>query len=217
MGVFKKLSQARALLQKNEIKKSGYNSFGKWNYMELSDFLPFINQINSELGLCTIFQMREKVCTLQVIDVEDNSEIKFTIDRVEADVKGAQKIQLLGGTQTYLRRYLFISAYEISESDGVDSLPPQEKEDEKAKEKAINMIVEIYKKDNLKYNLSDLKSKTKEELSDIYKSVNKPKDEKEDILKSLLEIAKDKQLTIDLETFKKMSLEELKEQHKLLK
>jgi hypothetical protein len=120
-NITKKLATARVKLGQLKLKKSGKNAFAKFEYFELADFLPMINTINSELGLCTQFSMNETEATLKVIDTESDEVIEFRIPKVSAQMK-ADPIQILGGTITYLRRYLFLIAYEISENDSVDAV-----------------------------------------------------------------------------------------------
>ncbi|MGL5050264.1 MAG: ERF family protein, partial [Fusobacteriaceae bacterium] len=136
MTIYKKLAEARVKLQELNLKKSGMNKFSKFSYYELADFLPAINKINSEIGIISVFNFTNEVATLEIIDTEDYSKIAFTIPTTKADMKGSQAIQELGATETYLRRYLFLAAYEITENDVVDSLP---------KEVAIDPIIKARK------------------------------------------------------------------------
>ena len=53
--VYQKLQKARVKLQNVELKKSGHNSFAGFKYFELGDFLPTVNSIFFELGLCSVF------------------------------------------------------------------------------------------------------------------------------------------------------------------
>jgi len=52
--VYAKLQKARMMLQAAPLKKSGHNKFAGYQYFELGDFLPTINQIFHELGLCSV-------------------------------------------------------------------------------------------------------------------------------------------------------------------
>jgi len=45
MTVYKKLQKARVLLNASSIKKSGKNKFAGYDYFELGDFLPTVNEI----------------------------------------------------------------------------------------------------------------------------------------------------------------------------
>ena len=131
MNIYVKLSKARVELQNSEIKKSGYNSFSKYKYFELQDFLPTINEIFNNLGLVAIFNLDEKRAKLTILNVEKIEEsLTFYTPTAEADIKGAQAIQKLGGVHTYLKRYLYLNALEIAEHDAIDGLP-QEKNDKR--------------------------------------------------------------------------------------
>ena len=131
MNIYVKLSKARVELQNSEIKKSGYNSFSKYKYFELQDFLPTINEIFNNLGLVAIFNLDEKRAKLTIVNADKTEEsLTFYTPTAEADIKGAQAIQKLGGVHTYLKRYLYLNALEIAEHDAIDGLP-QEKNDKR--------------------------------------------------------------------------------------
>ena len=51
MNIYKKIQQARVELQKMGIKKSGHNKFANFDYFELKDFLPKVNEIFLDLKL----------------------------------------------------------------------------------------------------------------------------------------------------------------------
>ena len=128
MTVYKKLAEARVKLQETDIKKSGFNKFSKFKYYELADFLPSLNKINMDLGILPIFKMNNEKATLVIINFEKPEEvIQFEIPFVSSEVKGANSIQNLGGTETYLRRYLFLAAYEITDGEVFDSLKDEDK------------------------------------------------------------------------------------------
>lgn len=124
-----KLAEARVKLLEIELKKTGYNKFSNYEYYELSDFLPAINRINFELKMVSIFIPGAEKSTLTFYDCESDESIEFSIDRCQVNIKGAANIQNLGGEQTYLRRYLYLNAYEISETDTVDLQPKTQKEE----------------------------------------------------------------------------------------
>jgi len=127
MSVYNKLNAARMALQGREVKKSGFNSFSKYNYMELSDFLPVVQDIFNELGLCGVVSFGTDLARLTIVDVDDNSQIIITSPMSTAALKGCHEIQNLGAVQTYLRRYLWVAALEIVEHDALDSGPPVSK------------------------------------------------------------------------------------------
>lgn len=122
MNIYKKLAEARVKLQEAELKKSGLNKFAGYEYFELSDFLPKINEINKELGICTVISFGAEYAIMMIIDVdkpEDSIELKSPMK--EATLKGCHPIQNLGAIQSYQRRYLYMAAYEIVENDMLDA------------------------------------------------------------------------------------------------
>lgn len=121
MGVYKKLMQARLKLHSTELKKSGLNKFAGYRYFELSDFVPAIQKIFAELDLCGIISYGKEIATLTITDMEDGSQVQITSPMSSAALKGCHEVQNLGAVETYIRRYLWVTALEILESDAVDS------------------------------------------------------------------------------------------------
>ena len=124
MNIYEKLAQARVDLQKRNLQKSGHNKFAGYDYFELRDFLPAINEIMAEHKLLGICRFDEKEATLEIIDAEDPKEggrIRFHSPMSTAELKGCHPVQNLGAVQTYLRRYLYTAAFEIVEGDALDA------------------------------------------------------------------------------------------------
>jgi hypothetical protein len=136
MSIYKKLAETRTKLAKMALKKSGRNSFAKFDYYELGDFLPEISELNNEIGLLSIVSFGAEYATMTIIDTESPGQtIQFNSPMVAVDVKGANSIQSIGAMQTYQRRYLYMLAYEITESDTVDATigAPEKATDKNAK------------------------------------------------------------------------------------
>jgi len=150
MTVYKKLTAARAKLSALEIKKTGHNNFGTgFSYFELADFMPQVNKIFDEIGLCGVFCFEGDNVTLTIHDTEGTGSVAFVSPVVHAANPRSQAIQNLGGTHTYLRRYMWLMALELVESDAVDSAEnsvkvekPVTKAVEKPVEKAVEKPVE---------------------------------------------------------------------------
>lgn len=128
MSVHSKLMDARIRLQNTELKKTGHNKFAGYYYFELGDFLPQVQEIFHQVGLCGYISFDTTIATLTIVDFEDNSQITITSPMVEANLKGAHPIQNLGAVETYTRRYLWVSAMEIVEHDALDSSAPIKEE-----------------------------------------------------------------------------------------
>jgi hypothetical protein len=115
-------------LQSMQLKKSGHNKFAGYQYFELGDFLPQINEIFHSLGLCGVISYDTEYASLTITDVDDGTNIVVTSPMVEANLKGAHAIQNLGAVETYQRRYLWMTAMEIVEHDALDSSAPIKEE-----------------------------------------------------------------------------------------
>ena len=124
MNVYSKLNVARIKLQNTELTKSGHNKFAGYKYFELGDFLPAINEIFNEVGLCGVISFGSDLATLTIASVDDGSKIEITSPMAEAQLKGCHPIQNLGAVETYTRRYLWVTAMEIVEHDALDSSQP---------------------------------------------------------------------------------------------
>ena len=126
--VHKKLMQARIILQNAPLKKSGHNKFAGYSYFELGDFIPTINQIFNEVGLCGVVSYDSEIASLTITDTDDGTSLVITSPMAEANLKGCHPIQNLGAVETYTRRYLWVTAMEIVEHDALDSSAPIKEE-----------------------------------------------------------------------------------------
>jgi hypothetical protein len=127
VSVHKKLNEARIALQGEKLNKSGHNKFAGYTYFELGDFLPTINRIFNNIGLCGVVSFGEELATLTITDVDDNSNVVITSPMKEANLKGCHAIQNLGAVETYTRRYLWVTALEIVEHDVLDATTGNDK------------------------------------------------------------------------------------------
>jgi len=148
MTVYAKLTKARLKLLESTIKKGGENKFAKYNYFELADFLPPIHKIFDEIGLCGVFSFEGPNATLTIHDTEGTGSIAFASPVVSAQSSKGQAIQDLGSTHTYLRRYLWLMAMEITERDTVDG--GDNKPDPKPDPKPEVKKVEVKKEEEFK-------------------------------------------------------------------
>lgn len=157
MNVYARLAKARVMLQKKALKKSGENKYAGFKYFELADFLPSVNEIFAEVGLCSQFYITTEraenlapegyepyytdmpsVAYLEIINTDMPSQsVTFSSAIAEAAMKGASPIQQLGSVHTYMRRYLWLEAMEITECDGVDALNQKEQIEAPPKPKVL--------------------------------------------------------------------------------
>jgi len=131
--VHNKLMVARIRLQGIKLKKTGQNKFAGYSYFELGDFLPAIQEIFADVGLCGVVSYTTEYAVLTLTDIDDGTAIVITSPMAKAELKGAHPIQNLGAVETYQRRYLWMTAMEIVEHDVLDASKPAEVKEERPK------------------------------------------------------------------------------------
>ena len=146
MSVHIKLMAARIQLQKTALKKSGFNSFAKYSYFELVDFIPAVQEIFDSLGLSGVISYGQDLATLTITSYADESQILVTCPMSTAQLKGCHEVQNLGAVLSYVRRYLWVTALEILEHDALDSTSGQ---DTPSKPKQVKLTDEQIKEINV--------------------------------------------------------------------
>ena len=120
------------------LKKGGKNDYSGYSYFELGDILPVLTPALQEerLFMQTVFSATEQIAKLIIVDIDNSeSKLEFEIRFAECALKGAHEIQNLGAAQTYTRRYLIMTAFDIAEADIVDG--GAEKDEKKPERKQL--------------------------------------------------------------------------------
>lgn len=121
MNIYEKLQAIRVELQAMGLPKTGKNTYAKYDYYSLSDFLPQLNKLMMDYKISSTVTFTKETATLTLVDCEKpDARIEFTSPMASANLKGVHEIQNLGAVETYQRRYLYIAAFEIVESDVLD-------------------------------------------------------------------------------------------------
>ena len=128
-NVYQKLLEARVLFMEEDVKKSGKNMNMSYKYFELQDIVPVALPIFQKVGLLPVTTFMEDVAMMTIINVDDPTDcINFTspmreiqpiISKSGTEVTNA--IQRLGSVETYQRRYLYMVALDIVESDAIEA------------------------------------------------------------------------------------------------
>jgi hypothetical protein len=120
VSLYKKILLISKEINAMDIKKSGYNGFIKYRFVELNDFLPELLDLCDKHNIFPSYNMAEDSASLTLRDLEDGQELVTTINlsKIKFD-KGSP--QELGALITYTRRYLFIAAFNISIADTGES------------------------------------------------------------------------------------------------
>lgn len=122
MNIYEKIQKAKMMLTEANLKKSGINKFSNFQYYELADFMPSVIMTFNELKLFSKVTFTDEMATLKIINAENPTEIEeYTSPMKTLELKGANAMQSLGGVETYQRRYLYMSALDITESDMFDA------------------------------------------------------------------------------------------------
>lgn len=197
MNLNESIIKIRVELQNAKLKKSGKNKFAGFDYFELADFLPKLNELMLSEGLNDRFYIKDDLATLEIQkDGEINTytmpfvmfetptnrrEDKTTGEVYE--VKSMQDIQYLGALNTYYKRYLYLNAFGITDGEIIDSMNNEEiKSEPKATPKQIELLLKIYKDDNLNKllelnNITKIEDITMKKASELISKNVKKKEE----------------------------------------
>ena len=169
LNIYQKLQKSRVELQNKKLKKNGKNTYSNYEYFELGDFLPQINDICLKNGLTPTFHFESEIATLTITDCDDlTSTLVFPMPVDVATLKGCSNIQNIGGTQTYARRYLYMMAFEVAESDFVENTEKdKDGPNVKIDDIKISTIYDLIEKTNTDMNefLKYAKAKKVEDLT----------------------------------------------------
>jgi hypothetical protein len=146
MGIALKLQQVRVELQKRNIKKSGENTYSKFSYYELADFLPIVNELFLQFKLTSQFSLLKDKAELKIIDAESGDALIFeTIINQDIALKQVTGMQIIGAVNTYAKRYCYYNALELTENDLLDSVAGSDKvvNNSKASAKQVALLTDL--------------------------------------------------------------------------
>jgi len=173
LKVYSKLSRARVALQGRSLNKSGNNKFAGYKYFELADFLPTVQAIFNDVGLCDVISFTEDVATMTIYDVEDGSSVVFTSPMGSANLKGCHMVQNIGAVETYQRRYLYTVAMAIVEHDALDATTGGIAPEVKPEVKVVKPLGNEFLEDEKNAMQVEDKKKAQKMLVDMMVSVGK--------------------------------------------
>ena len=178
-----------------EIRKSGHNKFAGYYYMELGDFLPAVQTIFSDLGLCGVISFTSELATLRIVDIETEKDVSFTSPFGSAALKGVHEIQNIGAVETYQRRYLWVTALEIVEHDalepGVGKDEPETERAPNAAPKPVKQAARLSEDDMDTVNFAMKEASELESLKNIFgPAFKKASDAQKALLKQLYDSIK---------------------------
>lgn len=132
-NLFTKINNVKEGILKASLKKSWVNKFSWFSYYELGDIIPTIVMLCRQEWIFTSISYTEDVATLTIYDCENPEQfIETTSPMRSVELKGCNQIQALGWVETYQRRYLYMSAFDIVENDMFDAVAGSDKAPAKA-------------------------------------------------------------------------------------
>jgi hypothetical protein len=132
MTIYEKINILRKRIKDANLKKTGKNNFAGFTYYELADFLPQTIDLENEIGLISMFTLRDdENADLVVCDTTSDAQVVFTVRVREANMKGALEIQKAGAENTYAKRYAYLNYLNLTEADQVDNKDQSKVVDEK--------------------------------------------------------------------------------------
>ena len=129
MSVGRKLAKARAMFLRAGTSKSGKNVKLEFKYFELEDILKYAIPIFDRVGLINDMSITTERAMAKIFNADNMGEepICFEIpygymDQIVSKAGNVvtNNIQALGGSVTYLRRYLWMMILEVIEPDEID-------------------------------------------------------------------------------------------------
>lgn len=171
-NIYEKLQEMRVELQQMNIKKSGKNKFAGYEYYELGDILPPINELQDKYKTCSFINFDSEKATLTIINTEKTEEkIEFTCPMTSISLKGAHDVQNMGALQTYNRRYLYMNCFEIVENEYFDSVQGKNESHKNSSTNTTHEAISQETKDNLNKLIQEYSDKSKKEIKDIVKEL----------------------------------------------
>lgn len=201
MSLNESIIKIRVELQKAKLNKSGHNNFAGFDYFELKDFLPKLNELMLQEGINDRFFIGKDMAFLELIKGEESQiySIPFmmfpTPMTYKKDRKGnflrdengspiqvpsMQDIQYLGALNTYYKRYLYINAFGITDGEIIDSMDNGQTEarERLATAKQVDMIKKSLKQETIAKILAEagveyLEDLTIKQASDLIGKIKK--------------------------------------------
>jgi hypothetical protein len=137
MNVYAKLNEARKRFLEAGIKKTGVNRYAEYKYFTLDEIIPVKQEIFRDLGLADVISFSDTGAILTIFNVADPLDQLCFMSQLAPDESMIKNpIQKVGAIQTYIRRYLYVLALDIIESDGIEETTGKESETSEAAPKA---------------------------------------------------------------------------------
>lgn len=131
-----KLLDMQKELSEIMIEKKGYNAWLKHKYITFEDLIEPVREVCIKHGVLMTFEFklneRGMVATIKLMGTDELKDIIYDIQYWENSIgipsnALGDDVQKIGGTITYLKRYLIMNTFLVFGCEGIsdlDSLPP---------------------------------------------------------------------------------------------
>ena len=133
MEVYNKIAQAIQDIKKSSLKKSGHNSFSKYDYYTPDQISSLVTSACDKLKLLPMFDLKRNELgvtgklTIINLEKEDDAAI-YEMASAIPEIKATNIAQQLGGAMTYTKRYMLMNAFDISDNTlDFDTTPEKNK------------------------------------------------------------------------------------------
>lgn len=127
MNLYEKILTIRKAIKDRGLRKEG-NGYS-FKFFDMPDIEPIITDLCSEYKVLTLVSFPEGKALMRIIDAEKPSDfLESEVTPKECVMKSINPIQGTGAMMSYMRRYLYLAVFCISESDIVDSYATAVKE-----------------------------------------------------------------------------------------
>ena len=182
LQLLNKVTKAKRMLRKRNMKKSGYNSHGKYHYFELEDIIPHIEEVFDELLLGSYYDFDDDHALLYIYDQETMYEhIWYTPIKTpsmpENKVDTGVHMKAIQSTQTYARRALWLQALDILEPNVIEmdnssekrNVTPQKKTKPLRADQLIKPVKTEHEEEITQDMVEDILNRTEEVLLGVDK------------------------------------------------
>ena len=177
LNVYGKLLEARKRFLESGIKKEGVNRYAEFKYFRLDEIIPIKQTIFRDLGLADVISFTPDKAVLTICNVDKPEEVIYFESQLAPDESLIKNpIQKVGAIQTYVRRYLYMLALDIIESDAIEVVTDKPDEDNKVVEapKTSKKPVTPTEREEIKGELIDQDGKaTDTQIKSIKKGLKK--------------------------------------------
>lgn len=158
--LFKKLQQARVDFKDKHVEARGRNNFNNFDYITLKDIvneaIPILLQ--NDLSIHHKFYLSPPRVELVDLETGYSEDFGSNFDGLVDGKNHNQRLQALGSTESYLRRYIYLQILDIVEGDPDATFgkpaPKESKPQRRYKEKADKNIVNSSRLDKIRESIN---------------------------------------------------------------